>query len=803
SSFDFSIDIIDLYTLQRTYTIHRTAQMKTAVALMTQGFLSNVPLLPSVTLSLETLELYRRLWLRKPSFSVEAFAKVVCDLYMIPYRRRYSRIIGDAFEIYLRVMHIVTMRVRAALGQDSPNWRVLNACPPCTYELTGEPELKYHRMFCMDGNDSLKRVRTLGKHQTADLRVFSESDYYIPTEEVDKYASEVRARDVPIGGIDDTPANDIENSTGDPTDGAENTVIDGCVHNWKAAQTDSKKKSWEMFEENGIFASACCHGLLLWIVDMVRSGELAKYPLAIIKQALTILGVKLLAGYDIGCAFEKTIRTSSLGPLFSASNSRCVVNAYHGYSHNYACQCKNHPSVIEGMGLEDLETMERIFSASNEVAGVTRYATAFRRRLFIDMHFQQWDEEKYRNLATMILNNYQQALKIINEDQAILEETLNTRNISAEDLDRWQAEQTAYFDTLGEEPAEDVHRITYVDLSLLDASSNRFLSAASTDYHFDIQTPTSVAAPSLESYRADQSRTQKLETQRRYASEKVDQLLREVNAMEVKLNIATRWGITSPEYLSTLKYVQERKYQRALDRLQRLVIQHLFKLHKLNLSGIAYKACNHLSKSLRTRSRAIRNATAAYNKAARELDPPRPELDWSKLSRYNYIEEFNLLKDCRTDIRTTPWAEPVIREAMKQRLRVKRANEEVIRCNIELRRLYTYIHGEKQAFEAVLQKLSNASDPIFFCVQEHSIRRLRINDHLLEQIYQCFNLPGFSGDRTLGHRVGSTPHMDTAINPDSTTVPLAREGAESDEDADESDGENAQVGGLIDYIASL
>jgi hypothetical protein len=88
------------------------------------------------------------------------------------------------------------------------------------------------------------------------------------------------------------------------------------------------------------------------------------------------------------------------------------------------------------------------------------------------------------------------------------------------------------------------------------------------------------------SYSAERSRTQKLETQRRYAAEKADMLLREVNAMEVKLNINRRWTVTSPEYISTIKYVQERKYQRALDRLQRLVVQRLFELHRLNLSGI-------------------------------------------------------------------------------------------------------------------------------------------------------------------------------------------------------------------------
>ena len=72
---------------------------------------------------------------------------------------------------------------------------------------------------------------------------------------------------------DDASIN-LEDTGGDPTDGTDNLVIDGCVHNWKAAQSDSKKRSWEIFEENGLFVSACCHGLILWVMDMVRSGEL-------------------------------------------------------------------------------------------------------------------------------------------------------------------------------------------------------------------------------------------------------------------------------------------------------------------------------------------------------------------------------------------------------------------------------------------------------------------------------------------------------------------------------------------------
>ena len=54
--------------------------------------------------------------------------------------------------------------------------------------------------------------------------------------------------------------------------------------------------------------------------------------------------------------------------------------------------------------------------------------------------------------------------------------------------------------------------------------------------------------------------------------------------MEIALGIERRWEPTSPEYQGTLKYIATRKYQQALGRLQRLVIQRLFELHKLNLS---------------------------------------------------------------------------------------------------------------------------------------------------------------------------------------------------------------------------
>ena len=116
------------------------------------------------------------------------------------------------------------------------------------------------------------------------------------------------------------------------------------------------------------------------------------------------------------------------------------------------------------MGIEDLETLERIFSSSNQLASVIRYASAFRRRVFIDMFFKQWDEEKYQNLGNMLYNNYVQALDIIKVDSIALSEAMHSLGIDEATLTKWHKEEVEYFETLGQEPEWDVHAMAYVEL---------------------------------------------------------------------------------------------------------------------------------------------------------------------------------------------------------------------------------------------------------------------------------------------------------------------------------------------------
>ncbi|KAJ7599684.1 hypothetical protein C8J56DRAFT_767478 [Mycena floridula] len=804
SPYDFTINVIDLYTLNSVGSIYRAPESpsEAPVALVSHGFLPATPLNPVFAVSLKTLELFRRIRLRKASFSVEAFAKIICDYYAIPYQRSIRKIMADTFDVYLSLLRMLGARISAALGHDGPDYRAKNSCPACTYKLKDEPSLPFQRMWVVDGNNSLKQMKVHGGRQAAaDLRKFN-SDYFLSPEYVDQFANEVKSRSAPSDETsDDEPDGE---AAGDPTDGAPD--LTSCTQNWKAAAADEKKKAWSVFEKTGIFAAACRHGFILWIADMVLSGELAKYALAMVAKFLEIDKDAFLLAYDIGCKFAETIKSSSLGEEFKARRARCCVNAFHGYSHNYWCQLNHHPNAIPGTGIEDLETLERIFSQSNALAMGTRYMSSYRRHMFIDLYFQQWDAEKYLNAATMLYNNLIQSSKIIQENTMAVQESLSQLGLTSADLDGYILDERDFFAQLGNEPAEDLHAIAYVELlqeyrktcSELDAATSTFLTQTPTDYNFTTQ------EDGVSRYGVELSVTRQTETTRRKLREQRDIVLGEIIDLEIHLNIDTRWTPASPEYIKTLEYTSKRDYHRALDNLQRLVIQQLLEMHKAGLSQTGYKARQHIAARLQTRSKAIRRAVAAYNKAALCLDPVCDTLDWKKVSHYTFLDQFHILRDNRPDIHKKPWANPVIRDTIKQYQRLVHAHEEVQRCSIETRRIDTAIRDEQIQFRQVL--LREQKSDLFHPLLDYVKRRITVNQSLSARIQQIYKLPVFQGIRGPGVRDGANT---TEISEDAASEEVVPDGwlnvadPESDDEdwLDEEDDQELQR--LVDLIGDL
>ncbi|KAI0684138.1 hypothetical protein BC835DRAFT_1293887 [Cytidiella melzeri] len=732
----YTVDVYCLFSRKTDITITRLPNsLSPALDLMRYGYLAKTPSRPTVAISLKTLELLYRLRQRKASYSVEAFAKVLCDYYQIPYRRHLREVLGDTFELYLHIIRHVDKSVHTTLGWDGPDWRPKNACRACCYVLDDEPPLTFSRLYAMDGNNSLKRMAMTSDRTAADTRVLDDSTYFLPRQFVDQYAKENSA--TPVQTTDGLGA----------TDGAHKLksdlrkkLLNQCVDNWKSAAKEESKRMWSIFDESGISASACRHGLVLWLMDMVKSGELAKYPLATVAKVLESIGQDTLGGYDIGCAFLSTVQRSSLGPAFQEKNGHFCVCAFHGYSHCHTCQMQFHPNNLAGAGLEDLETMERIFSASNQLASVTRYASPYRRRLFIEAYFRQWDEDKSLNTGTFILSNYRQALEIVEHDAEVLREAMESLGITEANMDEWEREEMGFFARLGDEDNYDVHAVAYVELlqELRDLESKR----AQVNARF-LQYMPSAASSGSATYRKELASTRRLETERRHTMEQYERVSHDVCALEVEMGLTVRWTPYTEQYNATLKYIKDRKYHRALNKLQKLVMQRLFELHKLNVAQTG--EYQFFSKSLQTRCKTIQRAVKAYNAAAAMLDPPRPALDWSNVAGFNFLEQFTLLQDTHNDIRAKEWSKPAIREAMKLRHRVARAHEEITRLNLEVRRLHTAIRDETQLFDQALRRLDISKDPIFGATAEFVAWHKKVNSHLLWRIDQVYGLKGFTG----------------------------------------------------------
>ncbi|KAL0063208.1 hypothetical protein AAF712_009906 [Marasmius tenuissimus] len=117
----------------------------------------------------------------------------------------------------------------------------------------------------MDGNDSLKRVERweapeedgkLGRVKERPDNREGGGDYFLSVEEVDAW---------------DRP--NWKNLPGYEETAPEGTKRTPCEEKWDNMKSGHISKEKELLKETGIFAAACRHSFVLWVADMIKSGE--------------------------------------------------------------------------------------------------------------------------------------------------------------------------------------------------------------------------------------------------------------------------------------------------------------------------------------------------------------------------------------------------------------------------------------------------------------------------------------------------------------------------------------------------
>ncbi|KAG8956492.1 hypothetical protein FRC03_010785 [Tulasnella sp. 419] len=703
------------------------------VTLIKRGYLGSSPVTPAVAFSLQTLEDYRLERNECGRFSILHKVKVIANKFRVPFKKYLRDQFQDAFYAYLMILENLDSRVKERLRRNATQWQQKNVCPCCTYELEGEEEMQYRMLVAIDGNNSCKRDATAGK---SDGRVYDTSRIYISREEVDSYQNEVRRKSKTQGVMKECFMEATPSS---------------CTDNWKADAPEHHKSMWANFDESGFFISACRHHCVLTICDMVCSGELAKYPLATVAKLLELYGNGLGIGYDIGCSMSGTVdRSPLLGESFRQSGSQFAVPAFHGWGHNRLCQLQHHIRMVDGFGLEDLETCERVFSASNAIARPLRHCSSYTRHLFVTQYFGHWNREMRNRLGHTLFLKAKAAVRTLASENTILDQFKNlsriTDNLIFED---WLQQEENYLKGLKQEPEHDINTIEYVELLRDFYSAKKRLEAINME-----STQWVSSTPQQMNVAQTASGTAKIENARRHALSQFRTLEKELERVETKMGITETWLPTCPEWKSAMNYIETREYRRAIDKVELLIVQRLFELQKLNLSGTGYKLRTHIAKALKARSSALRTALDKYNVIAGSMNPKRPTLSWSTVVEYCHVSHFDLLRDCRQDISQKEWALPANRAATQAYLKVKRANEELKRLRIEVRRLQTWIHDESAFLSSEYQRLL-ATEPLL-------AKEIQLLLHAHQQaagthqfyLTKIGALEGFDVDLSLGVRRG-------------------------------------------------
>ncbi|KAJ7711679.1 hypothetical protein B0H16DRAFT_1343537 [Mycena metata] len=189
------------------------------------------------------------------------------------------------------------------------------------------------------------------------------------------------------------------------------------------------------------------------------------------------------------------------------------------------------------------------------------------------------------------------------------------------------------------------------------------------------------------------------------------------------MGVADRWEPTSPEWAEAAHLVSTRRYRLALLKLERLVIQRMFELTKMNLSQTGYKLRKHIAKALQARSQAIRNVLKTYNDAAASMVPSGRKLEWHEVVEYAFLADFYLLKDPEAFKEVRPWATPPARVLLGKYFKIERAKEEIIRYNIEIRRVITAIRDKKIFLTRKEAELEETNPQLAWAVREYRLQR--------------------------------------------------------------------------------
>jgi len=205
---------------------------------------------------------------------------------------------------------------------------------------------------------------------------------------------------------------------------------------------------------------------------------------------------------------------------------------------------------------------------------------------------------------------------------------------------------------------------------------------------------------------------------------------------------------------------------------------------------------------------AIRVAVGRYNVAAAALTPARQELCWDEVVEYAFLADFDLLRDARQDIRSRPWATPAARQAMDGYFKLLRAEEEIVRLNVEIRRFITFMRDEDAELSAKEIEVGLTDPALAYQIRVQHSHITQYTPRHLKNIHDIGQLAGFSGNLSCGVHIAEPSHPAPVVLslPFNTSIEVMVDDEQIDREADleeEQAGEDEELAVMSAYFSIL
>ncbi|KAE9392982.1 hypothetical protein BT96DRAFT_1055428 [Gymnopus androsaceus JB14] len=287
-----------------------------------------------------------------------------------------------------------------------------------------------------------------------------------------------------------------------------------------------------------------------------------------------------------------------------------MVGLMHGYAHECLCQLLFLMLYIAGMGLEDGEGCEHYFSMMNALAGITQHMSVFHcHQAIAEVAYAHDHLEMYANVSRFIYNNYCQALEIMGTRNA-LSQSMIQAGIQVENFFEWLEEEGNYLQSLTRTaPSEMLEMEYFLKLESLTACQGCLQNIQDFWKAYKVSGNNAVT-------------TRNTETKHRNEQENECKLIANVQALEGRLGVTSRWKEGSEEWVAAKMLVKECEYRKVLDKLEGLLVARIFEMTRLKVAGTGYKMRKHLANALKSQLKSIQAAIEACNSTAHALSPP-------------------------------------------------------------------------------------------------------------------------------------------------------------------------------------